>query len=211
MYTILTKNEYASLDRYHPNQSTFDKDFYDKNVPLESSRNPNFNKILYQFGSSILDIGCGGGQFILDCVNDGYEAIGIDGLYAYQKYKVAAWNLLPNNLFCADITEPFQILKNDENMKFDIITSWEFMEHLFESDIDRVIGNITRHLKDTGVYICSISNRPCDGHFTIKPTDWWIKQFQKFGLYPNDIITKFNGQFVRMLDDSMYFSFSFKM
>jgi hypothetical protein len=94
-------------------------------------------------------------------------------------------------------------------MKFNIITSWEFMEHLYESDIDCVISNITRHLKDSGNYICSISSRPCDGHFTIKPPQWWISKFREFGLYPNNLINHFQGEFVRKLDDSMYFSFSF--
>ena len=199
----------------------FTKAWFQDGVRLEYSRNKTFNNKLYGKDSPLLcysslynekikpriiDLACGGGQFILDCVNDGCIAIGLDGYEIYSKYELAAWPIIPNNLFEADLSEPFYISYGNHSFLADVITSWEFMEHLYEEDLDGVLNNIKLHLKHRGYYICGISTRPEYGHFLIRNYEWWIAKFNSYGLYQQtDKVSYFGNDWVRNLEDSMYF------
>lgn len=199
----------------------FTKAWFQDGVRLDYSRNKEFNKKLYGIDSPLLhspslykreiqphiiDIGCGGGQFILDCVNDGCLAIGLDGYEIYKKYELAAWPLIPDNLFEVDVSEPFYISYGEYSFMADIITSWEFMEHLYEEDLDGVLSNIKLHLKNKGFYICGISTRDEYGHFLLRNYEWWIEKFNSVGLFQQtDLVQYFGNDWVRNLEDSMYF------
>jgi 2-polyprenyl-3-methyl-5-hydroxy-6-metoxy-1,4-benzoquinol methylase len=164
-----------------------------------------FNEKLYAFMGGrdplhVMDLGCAGGGFVESLLEDGHDAIGIEGSDYSFNHKRAAWRIIPGRLFTCDLSKPFAIqAERIGPVQFDVITAWELMEHFCEGDIEQVLQNIVRHLADEGYFMCSIATSedsdPVSGtkwHQTVKPADWWIGRFKKIGLVPvvQDIIGK---------------------
>lgn len=179
---------------------------------LDNSRNLRFNaklnRLFHGHSLRILDLGCAGGGFVEDCVDQGHRAIGLEGSDYSKKMGRAAWRSIPEALFTCDISRPFKVVAGDrdnptEPVLFDVVTCWEVLEHLAEADLVTVCDNVRRHLKETGLWIVSISpsSDVCHGielHQTVHPKPWWVAFFQKNGfvaLAPH--CRYFNTQFVR--------------
>lgn len=139
---------------------------------------------------SILDLGCAGGQFIVDCLNTDlcYWAVGLDGSDYNIKIKHPNWKLYGGeNLFTCDISRPFNIVNDydtdcnssSENpLKFDLISAWEVIEHIKFNSLKIFFDNIYKHLKLGGIFIGSISTVPdvvngISYHHTVFSEDYW--------------------------------------
>lgn len=152
-----------------------------------------FNEKLYAFmkGNSpmrVLDMGCAGGGFVESLVEDGHDAIGIEGSDYSLLHKRAAWRVIPGRLFTCDISKPFTIKKNGSQMKFDVVTAWELMEHFRTEDLDAVFNNIRENLSDDGYFMCSVAtfedfDEATNTHYhqTVQPRHWWVERFEKAG------------------------------
>lgn len=110
-----------------------------------------------------LDLGCGGGAFILDAnsFNQTDICVGLDG--SCGVYKQRNWNIEENKkvLKHADLTKEFFIHnENDDLVKFDVITSHEVIEHFDENQLDQFFKNVYNHLDDNGVFFGSIALFP---------------------------------------------------
>lgn len=177
----------------------------------DNSRNWRFNQKLYRAFPKptlkVLDLGCAGGGFVKDCLDDGCLAVGLEGSDYSKKHRRAEWATIPDYLFTCDITKPFELFTVDGDksvpLEFDVVTAWEVMEHISECDLQQVANNVSMHLANNGVWIVSISpNREVQGgvvlHQTVKPKDWWINTFEHLGFFNReDWVKYFNGQFVR--------------
>lgn len=186
-------------------------------VKLNNSKNSNFNKLLYELFNynnlNILDLGCAGGGFIHDCVQDGHNSLGIEGSNYAKLNKLGCWTLIPDNLQTTDISKPFIITnEKEEKVLFDVITAWDVLEHIKESDINTLIKNVLNHLSPQGCFICSINVasyihalniKDKDWgigmhHQNIQDIDWWDRRFASFGLSNNQKkLNHFQGQFIR--------------
>ena len=111
-----------------------------------------------------MDLGCAGGHFILDA-NEQPETdicIGLDG--SVGVYKQESWSS-GNNLEVlknADLSKEFFIEDENENqVTFDVITSWELIEHFNdENELDVFFSNVNNHLSTNGVFCGSIALEP---------------------------------------------------
>jgi hypothetical protein len=140
----------------------------------------------------LLDIGCSGGGLVKSIIDDGRFAVGIEGSDYSLKNKRAEWATIPEYLFTADATVPFQLHQADETGKqfpitFNVITAWEFFEHIMEDDVSGVVENLLRHLAVHGIIMASIATFPdvVNGvvlHQTLHMKPWWIRTFERLGL-----------------------------
>jgi 2-polyprenyl-3-methyl-5-hydroxy-6-metoxy-1,4-benzoquinol methylase len=179
---------------------------------LNNSRHQRFNQKLYElYGIDVplwvLDLGCSGGGFIKDCMDDGCMGVGIEGSDYSKKLRRAEWRTIPENLFTADITAPFEISgefpAGQRRLQFDVITCWEVMEHIHERDIPAMVENVKKHLRPGGLWIMSVAL--CDDihngvnlHQTVKPKTWWVEKLEGLGVHCVDAyVNYFNTQFVR--------------
>jgi len=171
----------------------------------DNSRNRRFNDNLYALYPGkvlrILDIGCAGGGFVADCVEDGHEAIGIEGSDYSRVHGRAAWVTIPERLFVADATKPFRVFEvfGGPFGYFDCITAWEVLEHISEPDLSQFFKNVRRHLASRGRFIASIATFPAPPHHvTVKPREWWMELLEREG-FINDptLVTYFGDDWVR--------------
>jgi len=179
----------------------------------DNSRNWRFNQKLTQLFDRqkgpiwVLDMGCSGGGFVKDCLDDGCVAVGLEGSDFSKKLRRAEWRTIPEFLFTADITRRVDIAgefsDGERPLLFDAITCWEVMEHIAERDLPAVAENVKRHLRQGGLWIMSVASHDdivngVNLHQTVKPKDWWVQLFAGLGLmHQEDYVRYFNTQFVR--------------
>lgn len=139
---------------------------------------------------AVLDLGCSGGGLVLDFSLRGHRAVGLEGSDYSLKRGRAEWRILSDRLFTCDITGVFQVMDRStgERMRFDLVTAWDVLEHLRESDLPRLLANVRAHLKEGGLFVGSISTHPSsqcpDGtsyHATVHPKTAWIEVFRRNG------------------------------
>ena len=193
MFKIETDYVIPNHEEYYQFKQKYIDEF--REIFLNSSgdffKNYEFNKMAYALFEHtelfIMDLGCGDGGFLEDCLNDNHKCVGVDGWPLHKELKSKVWNKYENNFFLADIGKPFQLYYNDKPIKFDLITSWEFFEHILTEDVPILIQNIKKHLKNNGylIFSASISNERC--HLTKMDKSWWIKQFMPYGFVNTDI------------------------
>ena len=179
----------------------------------DNSVNRRFNDKLYKlypkYGEQlrILDMGCSGGGFVKSCFDDGCLAVGLEGSDFSKRLGRAEWRTIPEFLFTCDITKPFDLTitagEKSERLLFDVVTSWEVMEHIAEPDLAVVAANVQRHLAPSGLWIMSVSpnEEVIHGtrlHQTVQPKGWWIGHFARLGFnHLEAYVAYFNTQFIR--------------
>lgn len=150
----------------------------------ETHTNKDYNNEVYSkipIGGYILDIGCGGGGFIEQCINDGYKAIGIEIGNGYKITNAFSWKNIPNNLFIRDFGQSLQITYNDEPVKFDFIHSWDVFEHIRVGDIDQVCKNMVSHSHKDTIHIHKIATWHGYSHRNVHEESWWWNKFNSYG------------------------------
>lgn len=173
----------------------------------DNSRNPLFNRRLGALFSprrpAVLDMGCSGGGFVKSCVEDGWEAVGLEGSDYSKKHQRAEWRSIPERLFTCDVTAPFELADNGERARFDAVTSWELIEHIKAEDLPAVCRNVLGHLAPGGLWFMSVSTdrEVINGHVlhqTVQPRAWWLEFFQNHGLiHQPQLVQWFENDWVR--------------
>lgn len=122
-------------------------------------------------------------------IDDGCVAVGLEGSDYNLKNGLHEWTVIPDNLFTCDLGYPFTLKygKRDYAHKFDVITMWEFIEHIPEERLPTVMNNAKRHLKENGFIVGSTNQlgsvfEGVEHHLTQKPIAWWYDFFAKQGL-----------------------------
>lgn len=129
-----------------------------------------------------LDLGCSGGQLVKDFSDLGWLAVGLEGSDFSLKQKRANWPLLAGkNLFTCDITKPFTITNVSDLAKFNLVTMWEVLEHIKESDLKQLFDNITKHMASGSYFVASTTSAP-DIHdgVDLHQTKWSNTQWKQW-------------------------------
>lgn len=180
---------------------------YPEGAIQDNSKRPKFNEGLKRYPGSVLDLGCAGGGFIKDCIDEGRIAVGLEGTDFNKNGQKFEWATIPDNLFTCDLTKPFVLHTGDRKcFQFNIVTAWEFFEHIEKPDIAQLILNIKNHLTDGGLLICSIDgnhyplrhHREIDLHRTVESKDWWLGVLETSGFKEDmEIAGHFAGRWLR--------------
>jgi len=117
--------------------------------------------------------------------------VGIEGSDYSKCMRRAEWATIPNYLFTADITEPFQVMvqtgpSQPELLRFQVVTCSEVLEHIQKDKIPVVLQNMEKHLAPGGILVLSISPKEetIGGvvlHQTVESQDWWLAELKRHG------------------------------
>lgn len=174
----------------------------------DNSKNQRFNNKLYHLFNkraaiTVLDLGCSGGGFVKNCLDDGCLAVGLEGSDYSKKMRRAEWATIPDYLFTCDVTRQFELFEDGKPMQFDVVTAWEVMEHIKIKDLPTLIANVKKHLKPSGLWIMSVSPNEeiINGavlHQTVQDKEWWIEMLRKQGFtHLPEFDQYFNTQYIR--------------
>lgn len=175
-WTVVTEHPVAldSPDHLHPHGTAND----------DTHSIPFVQACEREFGSPLryMDIGCSGGGIVEDFLSRGHEAVGLEGSDYSGRHNRASWPRIPGNLFTCDVRYPFQVLRDGEPAKFDVISGWAFLEHIDEDKLPCLFQLVRDHLVAAGLFIGSISEA-YDGpwHVTRKPREWWSEKMEEHG------------------------------
>jgi len=132
---------------------------------------------------NMMDIGCSGGQLVIDFNARGHKAIGLEGSdYSVQTAR-ANWPAYHNKfLFTCNAAKPYKVTEdNGEEIKFDLITAWETIEHIHPDELDVFFQNICNHMSKDGIFCGSIALNTdvIEGHVlhqSVFPAEKWMEE-----------------------------------
>lgn len=164
-----------NLDFLYP-EKWFDRQAENYRGPYHSSY--ALGKLIYEKFKpikSLIDFGCGTCRFCNYMFEQGViDNVAIDGSTFNEKFAKCQY-------VAHDLRTPFQ-----SNHKFDMVTSWEVIEHLPEKSEDVIAKSIVDAADN--IVLLSIDQGWGKHHVNCKSKGYWIKHFEKFGLiYLKDI------------------------
>ena len=176
---------YESLDHLYPHGTIQDNTRYPRFVKKCETLLASRKELAF------LDLGCSGGGMVLEAALRGHISMGLEGSDCSKREQRAEWRLLGDRLQTCDITKPFYLRDvYEKTQQFDVITAWEVLEHIAETDLPGLFDNIRNHLADDGIFVGSIANwddiDPESGvnwHVTVHPYDWWKAKFEAAGFF----------------------------
>ncbi len=98
---------------------------------------------------NILDVGCGTGDFLLKCKNNGWDVTGVEP-------NKNANDLATSKLFESTTLKIHQNLFDLKQEKFDVITLWHVLEHV--PNLEDYILKLKSLLKPDGILIIAVPN-----------------------------------------------------
>jgi hypothetical protein len=129
---------------------------------------------------SVLELGFGSGGFRPLLERFGASAyLGLDANplpLEYSPHVLAS----PSSYRIANLQQ-----KIDFNCTFDVICSFEVLEHIREDSVDELIGTICAHMGPKSLFMGTAAfTEEYDVHITVHRREWWLRRFSRFGLVP---------------------------
>lgn len=155
---------------------------------------------------NVLDIGCGTGEFLNACKQNGWNVTGIEPSYIARKHAKDNFEIEP--------LSPDKLFEINEK-KFNVITMWHVLEHVHQ--LHKTIEQISKILVDDGILITAVPN--CNSfdaekygaqwaaydvprhiyHFTKKDIE---KLFLRFGFGLKEVLPmKFDSYYASLLSE----------
>lgn len=96
---------------------------------------------------TLLDIGCGTGEFLMEAKNSGWQVKGLE-----PSSKARDYGIKTNGLDVEDLKALYHIQLNS----FDVITMWHVLEHV--PNLHQTVQLIKSILKDSGTFLIAVPN-----------------------------------------------------
>jgi SAM-dependent methyltransferase len=133
--------------------------------------------------SSVLDIGSGMGDWLLEFSRNGIEDyMGIDGIGIETRFYRAD----PSRFQQVDLRQQW-----DLGRRFDLAVCLEVAEHLPATCAGVLLKNIVQH-SDRILFSAAVPHQPGQGHLNCQPPDYWQEKFNQLGFICTD---PFRAQF----------------
>jgi cyclopropane fatty-acyl-phospholipid synthase-like methyltransferase len=120
-------------------------------------------------GQSVIDFGCGMGQYVWHFLQAGIRARGSDGNPATRHITGGLCDV-------ADLSKPF-----DLRYRWDWGMSLEVGEHIPAEFEDAFLGNVTRHAARGLVLSWAVPGQPGLGHVNCRDNSYVIERLQQLG------------------------------
>ncbi|NOR88058.1 MAG: methyltransferase domain-containing protein [Bacteroidales bacterium] len=189
---VLEKKENKQSDetsKYSENDQIFSNDWHFENLFIDI---PPFKYFYLKYKpETILDVGCGIGQYLTYFKYAGATRItGIDGISGEA-------SLLEKSEFISqDLENGFE-----QDQKFDVVICLETLEHLNHETSLRVLKDISKCANKQILFSAAEPGQPGLGHINCMPIDFWIEKWESLGWEVNE----FDSISMRMLSTFSWF------
>lgn len=142
---------------------------------------------------SVLELGCGGGDMRPFLEAQGIrDYLGVDANSAAFRHSPHIKGF-ENHFHLLNLQEEI-----DFGMKFDVVCTFEVLEHICEENLDNIIGTIRRHLGPESIFLGTASLQDdLDVHVTVRERPFWLDKFSQHGLIPHPQHEEFEGILAR--------------
>ncbi|MFH1727411.1 MAG: methyltransferase domain-containing protein [Pseudomonadota bacterium] len=127
---------------------------------------------------SVLDLGCGVGRSLDYFKANNINVTGVEG----SKMAIAK-SLNPELIIHYNLNNPLNL-----NQRFDLIWSFEFVEHIHPDFVKNLMKTFSNH-SDVVVISAAPPGQGGEGHFNEQPPEYWISQFSTYGYVYNKVYT----------------------
>jgi len=161
-----------ALHTFDELQKIYDAAYMDKVLRNDSLAGIPFAAAIAEFYPAariIADIGCANGVFMRHFPKDRYIVVGYDISVAARQSPLVEHGLIHT----CDLRLPGVIAS-----KYDLMYAIEFLEHIELEAIDTVLDNMC---DATPIILATPGNQPGDGHFNMRPEQWWVVKFAEHG------------------------------
>jgi SAM-dependent methyltransferase len=143
------------LLEFYENEGDIGYKFFHEGIEnLRRSHKFFINRFRKKQKGNLLDVGCGNGVFLKEAQKIGFEVYGID--FDSKSIKVAKEKFGLKNTFVMSIKD-FYFYAKEQNLKFDVITFFEVLEH--QDNPDEFIFYVKEILNPNGYIVGSLPNR----------------------------------------------------
>jgi SAM-dependent methyltransferase len=130
---------------------------------------------------SVLELGCGGGDLF-----HFLRTLGVQDYLGVDANPVA----FAHSAYIRGHEDHFRLLnlqeKIDFGTTFDVVCSFEVLEHIREGALDNMISTIRRHMAEQSIFLGTASlQRDLDVHITVRERTFWLALFEQHGLQPH--------------------------
>jgi SAM-dependent methyltransferase len=142
---------------------------------------------------SVLELGCGGGDMRPFLETQGISNyVGVDGNPAALLYSPHV----------KGHETQFHLLNLQQEIdfghQFDVVCTFEVLEHICEENLDNIIGTIRRHMGAKSVFLGTASlQNDIDVHVTVRERPFWLNKFRQHGLVPHPSHQQFETRLSR--------------
>ena len=162
---------------YEANQS--DKNYLSSRKVIELLKK-------YLTPKSVIDIGCGVGQFLRAFSDSGVENIcGVDGFWVKDNML-----LIPKECFVGYDLSQAGLINHIPEKHFDLTVSSEVAEHIDPCDVEAFMDNLTS-FSDVILFSAAIPGQGGDHHVNEQWPSYWAEKFAARGFIAIDCIRPF--------------------
>lgn len=142
---------------------------------------------------SVLELGCGGGD-----MRPFFHAFGIDEYIGVDVNPIA----FAHSSHIRGYEGQFRLLNLQQEIDFattfDVVCSFEVLEHIREDELDHTIRTIRTHMGPRSIFLGTASLQDeLDVHITVKPREFWVERFGRHDLAPHPEHTHFETLLAR--------------
>ena len=132
-----------------------------------------YNYIIKLDPKSVLDVGCGGGEFCKWCASKNIKSYGLDISSKPQDNRVT---------WLTGIAQKLPL--GDNSVEF--VTAFDVLEHLPPEDLHIALKEFKRVARRGIItsfhYTATTKTLNSNLHLIVQPKEWWIEQVRKYGV-----------------------------